>query len=51
MSKKPFLGEERTYSSAEDTAAQAGCDTRSIFLAEFNKFEFKVFLFLYWLPY
>ena len=33
-----------------NSAAQVECDTRSIILAEFNKFEFRVFLLLDQLP-
>ena len=32
-------------------SARTGCDTRSIVLAEFNRFEFRVFLHLDQLPY
>ena len=31
-------------------SAPAGCGTRAIFLTEFNKFEYSVFLQLEWLP-
>ena len=34
------------YTSLPNPSTRAGYDTRSIFLAEFNRFEFRVFLFL-----